>query len=108
MGPTKTTKSVRKTTAAPTSKTTEPARKRNLKVLSKSSINLLDSVFDEEVMKEEVTKGWVLPPSLMAVAAVPGAPVISHEDGGARGQGRDAGERRPLPAVHARACCAQG
>ena len=82
--PTKTTKSVRKTTAAPTTKPTEPARKRNLKVLSKTSINLLDSVFDEEVKKEEVTKGWVLPPSLMAVAAVPGAPVISAEKSEAR------------------------
>jgi len=37
----------------------------------------LDSVFDEETKEEEGIKGWVLPPSLMAVAAVPGSPVIN-------------------------------
>merc|ERR1712051_230568 len=62
-----------KTTVAPV-KTT---RKRNLKVLPNTSNTLLDSVFDEETKEEEGIKGWVLPPSLMAVAAVPGAPVIN-------------------------------
>jgi len=62
-----------KTTVAPV-KTT---RKRNLKVLPNTSNNLLDSVFDEETTEEEGVKGWVLPPSLMAVAAVPGSPVIN-------------------------------
>jgi len=74
----KTTKSLTKTTMAPVKTSVrEPTRKRNLKVLSKTSNNLLDSVFDEEMKEEEVTKGWVLPPSLMAVAAVPGTPVIN-------------------------------
>ena len=74
----KTTKLLTKTTMAPVKTSVrEPTRKRNLKVLSKTSNNLLDSVFDEEMKEEEVTKGWVLPPSLMAVAAVPGTPVIN-------------------------------
>jgi len=68
------------TTKAPSVKTSgvrEPTRKRNLKVLPNTSNNLLDSVFDEETKEEEGIKGWVLPPSLMAVAAVPGSPVIN-------------------------------
>ena len=72
----KTAKLPIKTTIAPV-KTSVPTRKRNLKVLSKTSNNLLDSVFDEETKEEEEIKGWVLPPSLMAVAAVPGSPVIN-------------------------------
>jgi len=74
----KTAKSLTKTTIAPVKTSVrEPTRKRNLKVLSKTSNNLLDSVFVEEMKGEEEIKGWVLPPSLMAVAAVPGSPVIS-------------------------------
>jgi len=75
----KTEKSPTKTTIAP-GKTSvrEPTRKRNLKVLSKTSNKLLDSVFDEEMKEEEEIKGWVLPPSLMAVAAVPGSPIINR------------------------------
>jgi len=76
--PVNTPKTVTRTTMAPMKTTVkEPTRKRNLKVLSKTSNNLLDSVFDEEMKEREVTNGWVLPPSLMAVAAVPGAPVIN-------------------------------
>jgi len=67
-----------KTTRAPVKTTVrEPTRKRDLKVLSKTSNNLLDSVFNEETKEDEKIKGWVLPPSLMAVAAVPGSPVIN-------------------------------
>ena len=67
-----------KTTVAPVKASVrEPTRKRNLKVLPNTSNNLLDSVFDEETKEEEGVKGWVLPPSLMAVAAVPGSPVIN-------------------------------
>ena len=36
--------------------------------------NFIDDVFEAS---EEGPSGWVLPPSLMAVAAVPGAPVIN-------------------------------
>jgi len=74
----KTTKPLTKTTMTPVKTSVrKPTRKRNLKVLSKTSNNLLDSVFDEEMKEEDLTKGWVLPPSLMAVAAVPGTPVIN-------------------------------
>merc|ERR1719341_2577219 len=36
--------------------------------------NFIDDVFEAEVQGGERPSGWVLPPSLMAVAAVPGAP----------------------------------
>merc|ERR1719341_13793 len=39
--------------------------------------NFIDDVFEAEVQGGERPSGWVLPPSLMAVAAVPGAPVIN-------------------------------
>merc|ERR1711934_724072 len=39
--------------------------------------NFIDDVFEAEVQGGEHPSGWVLPPSLMAVAAVPGAPVIN-------------------------------
>ena len=39
--------------------------------------NFIDDVFEAEVQAGERPSGWVLPPSLMAVAAVPGAPVIN-------------------------------
>ena len=39
--------------------------------------NFIDDVFEAEVETGDRPSGWVLPPSLMAVAAVPGAPVIN-------------------------------
>ena len=41
--------------------------------------NFIDDVFEAEVQAGERPSGWVLPPSLMAVAAVPGAPVINQQ-----------------------------
>ena len=40
--------------------------------------NFIDDVFEVDVEGGERPSGWVLPPSLMAVAAVPGAPVINQ------------------------------
>jgi len=40
--------------------------------------NFIDDVFEAEMAKMQ-ENGWVLPPSLMAVAAVPGAPVINQQ-----------------------------
>merc|ERR1719341_760323 len=71
--------------------------------------NFLDDVFEAEVQGGERPSGWVLPPSLMAVAAVPGAPVINPTQPEARvpKDVREEGERvmdpylqfMPVPAV---------
>merc|ERR1712181_24060 len=47
--------------------------------------NFIDDVFEADVQQGgELPSGWVLPPSLMAVAAVPGAPVINPSQTEAR------------------------
>merc|ERR1719341_1068486 len=71
--------------------------------------NFIDDVFEAEVQGGERPSGWVLPPSLMAVAAVPGAPVINPTPPEARvpKDVREEGERvmdpylqfMPVPAV---------
>jgi len=47
------------------------------RALVKAEDNFIDDVFEAEVGKD--AGGWVLPPSLMAVAAVPGTPVINTQ-----------------------------
>merc|ERR1712083_55158 len=67
----------RRPTSRPPSRGPVRVPVKSNRALVKAEDNFIDDVFEED--ESQGAGGWVLPPSLMAVAAVPGAPVINTQ-----------------------------